>query len=346
MLASIYAAGGIGTGAPTTGEPGRQRRLRRPVIQRRKPARRRHGQDGRLSLTSRASCWNWVSGRRFSAGVTGRRSGARRRGRGVGRRADLRRPRPQRRRTADACPHRRGRARVLVSADRHLAGCLAESHLDATVHVLDDGFQHLTLARGDRSAHRGRGRHRRSADASGRPAPRRSLSAASCAHAILVPSGTSGQTCAVAGEPWAPTRRSSSCACRASPCAGPARRERPGADVHSRAGRGRRGAAGAGSSRSCARAGWDVKKTVTFPDHHRYSRADAATLADAARAGRRQGHRHHGEGSRSACCHFGRWPLPLIWLPLTVRIEPAPAFREWLAGRLAAERQSGPEVPA
>ena len=38
-------------------------------------------------------------------------------------------------------------ARVLVCEQRALAGALAERALDATVHVLDDGFQHLQLAR-------------------------------------------------------------------------------------------------------------------------------------------------------------------------------------------------------
>jgi tetraacyldisaccharide 4'-kinase len=36
---------------------------------------------------------------------------------------------------------------VCVSEDRYLAGALAERQLGATVHVLDDGFQHLGLAR-------------------------------------------------------------------------------------------------------------------------------------------------------------------------------------------------------
>jgi tetraacyldisaccharide 4'-kinase len=36
---------------------------------------------------------------------------------------------------------------ILVSPDRYLAGCLAEHQLDATIHVLDDGFQHLQLDR-------------------------------------------------------------------------------------------------------------------------------------------------------------------------------------------------------
>ena len=37
---------------------------------------------------------------------------------------------------------------VVVAEDRHLAGRLAEIHLGATVHLLDDGFQHLQLERG------------------------------------------------------------------------------------------------------------------------------------------------------------------------------------------------------
>src|SRR5262245_13934291 len=36
---------------------------------------------------------------------------------------------------------------VLVCADRYLAGRLAETHFDADVHLLDDGFQHVQLAR-------------------------------------------------------------------------------------------------------------------------------------------------------------------------------------------------------
>ena len=36
---------------------------------------------------------------------------------------------------------------VCVAEDRHLAGVLAERTLGATVHLLDDGFQHFGLAR-------------------------------------------------------------------------------------------------------------------------------------------------------------------------------------------------------
>src|SRR5262245_47092783 len=36
---------------------------------------------------------------------------------------------------------------VIAGADRYLSGRLAEHHLGATVHVLDDGFQHFRLDR-------------------------------------------------------------------------------------------------------------------------------------------------------------------------------------------------------
>ena len=36
---------------------------------------------------------------------------------------------------------------VLSSADRYLSGCLAERRFGCTVHLLDDGFQHVQLAR-------------------------------------------------------------------------------------------------------------------------------------------------------------------------------------------------------
>src|SRR5438067_571214 len=38
-------------------------------------------------------------------------------------------------------------ASVLVGANRYLSGRLAERKLRATVHILDDGFQHVELAR-------------------------------------------------------------------------------------------------------------------------------------------------------------------------------------------------------
>jgi tetraacyldisaccharide 4'-kinase len=234
-------------------------------------------------------------------------------------------------------------ARVLVSADRYLAGRLAELRLAATVHVLDDGFQHLTLARGTDLLIVS---EEDIADAETLPSGRlrEPLSAASSAHAILVPSGTGEQARTVAaslgvgtafqlvrepGEPRrldllggsAPVRHAGAVLA----VAGIARPERFFEELRA--------------------AGWDVKRTMTFPDHHRYSGAEAAGLADAARSA----------GARAIVTTekdlvrllpFRPMPLPVLWLPLSVRIEPVPAFRQWLAGRLAAEQALDQEARA
>lgn len=39
------------------------------------------------------------------------------------------------------------RVPIVVSADRYRAGCVAEAQFEVNVHILDDGFQHLALAR-------------------------------------------------------------------------------------------------------------------------------------------------------------------------------------------------------
>ena len=62
---------------------------------------------------------------------------------GIRLRADLERAGDEPLMLARALP----RVPVLVSADRYLAGRLAELRLGATVHLLDDGFQHMVLAR-------------------------------------------------------------------------------------------------------------------------------------------------------------------------------------------------------
>jgi tetraacyldisaccharide 4'-kinase len=234
-------------------------------------------------------------------------------------------------------------ARVLVSPDRYLAGRLAETHLGATVHVLDDGFQHLELARGTDLLIVGADDL---ADARTLPSGRlrEPLAAASAAHALLVPSATDEQARTVAaslgvgmafrlvrktGEPRRLDAIGASAAVRTSApvvaAAGIARPDRFFEDLRA--------------------AGWDVRKTVSFRDHHRYTRADAASLSEAARAA----------GARAIMTTekdlvrllpFRPLPLPVIWIPLTAEIEPAAAFEAWLAARIAAERAAAGEARA
>jgi tetraacyldisaccharide 4'-kinase len=87
--------------------------------------------------------------------------------------------------------------------------------------------------------------------------------------------------------------------------------------------------------------GWDVRGTVTFPDHYRYRLSDVTRVADAARAAGASAIVTT-EKDAVRLQRFRPLPLPCLWVPLTARIEPEPAFREWLRGRLADER-SRPE---
>jgi tetraacyldisaccharide 4'-kinase len=231
-------------------------------------------------------------------------------------------------------------ASVLVSRDRYLAGRLAETHLDATVHLLDDGFQHLTLARGTDLLLIG---PEDLADARTLPAGRlrEPLSAASCAHAVLVATDTEEQARTVAASlgvadgftlvraAGAPQRLD---AVRAS---APLRGTAPVL-------------AAAGIARpdrffdELRAAGWDVRDALGFPDHHRYSREDGARLADRARKAGAQAIVTT-EKDLVRLLPFRPLPAPVAWVPLDVRIEPASAFRAWLGGRLDAERGRGRE---
>jgi tetraacyldisaccharide 4'-kinase len=229
-------------------------------------------------------------------------------------------------------------ARVLVASDRYLAGLVAETHFGATVHVLDDGFQHLTLARGTDLLIV-------SEEDLGRPVTlptgrlREAPSAASFAHAVLAPSSTDEQARALAA------RLGIAAAFRLERTAGePRRLDVFGASAPVRARVPVLAAAGIARPdrffEEARAGGWDVRGVMPFPDHHRYAAADVAAFAVAARAA----------GARAILTTekdlvrllpFRPFPMPLMWLPLAVRIEPEAAFREWLLARLAAERSGG-----
>ena len=224
---------------------------------------------------------------------------------------------------------------VVVAEDRHLAGRLAETRLGATVHVLDDGFQHLPLERGTDLV---------------------LLSAADFHDPRVLPAGRLRERLATA--------------CRADalllvdvPADGRARveaelrpaclfevRRRPGpVRVHGpdRGGDGlvpgSRVAAVAGIARperffdDLRAAGLDVVHTVAFADHHRYGRREADRIQKEARRAR-------AEAIVTTDKDFVRletW-LPfdpvLATMPLTCSVTPEAPFRAFIAGRLAAER--------
>jgi len=216
---------------------------------------------------------------------------------------------------------------VVVGADRFAAGRLAQSRFDCSVFILDDGFQHVQLARDvDLLAVNG-------SDLEDRVLPvgrlRESLKSASAADAVLV-EGTLQDAKRVANE------LAVGVAYRVTRSYDSARRVLPfGSDVESP---GRRVVAVAGIARpqrffgSLNALGWDVVRELRFRDHHRFSSADMSRIAAAAR-----------ESSADLILTTEKdavrmQDLPidgvtLAYLPMRVSIEP-PQFVTWLRSRI------------
>jgi tetraacyldisaccharide 4'-kinase len=166
------------------------------------------------------------------------------------------------------------KAVVCVSPDRHLAGTLAEQQLGCTVHLLDDGFQHLELAR--------------SLDVlvttigeipNGRVMPagrlREPMDAAARAHFLVVSDATAG---AAQAEAWTLGIQQYCAAARqlAAPVPlVPSVPEVPGVP---------RVVAVAGIANpqrffdALKTGGWNLADTIAFPDHHRYAAKDIAAI--------------------------------------------------------------------
>jgi len=218
---------------------------------------------------------------------------------------------------------------VLVGANRYLSGLLAERRFGATVHVLDDGFQHVGLERDvdlvlvDEE------------DLSDKPMPegrlREPLTAATLADALLVNAGytTAAERIGRAfGKPtvFRVTRSLSAprvvangdsvvvpTGARVFVLAGIARPERFLSDITA--------------------VGWQIVGTLIFRDHHQFTPRDIQRLAAAAKA------------AASAvvlttekdAVRLGGYTIdgiPIAAVPLAVGVEPADAFRDWLLRKL------------
>jgi tetraacyldisaccharide 4'-kinase len=220
---------------------------------------------------------------------------------------------------------------VCVSPDRHLAGTLAERRFGGTVHVLDDGFQHVQLARDLDILVTTMGEI-----AQGRVIPagrlREPMDAAARAHVLVVSDATAG---AASTEAWA-LGVSQACGVRRT-LGAPVRVGDQGSGI---------GDQGSGIGTSDATilavagiahpsrfadalrdAGWQVADTVAFPDHHRYTRADVDHIASRLQ--------QSGAGAvfttDKDAVRFealGALPFPLYRVPLVVAFEPAEALFE------------------
>jgi tetraacyldisaccharide 4'-kinase len=224
---------------------------------------------------------------------------------------------------------------VFVGADRHLSGRLAERRFGATVHILDDGFQHLELARDVDLLLASED------DLADRPLPggrlRERLEAAQAADAVLVTAGYDtaadrvGRAVGVStvfrvtrtiGAPREITGARESVVVppgsRVFVVTGIARPERFVADVIA--------------------AGWEIAGTKMFRDHHRFDGGDVRRIAAAARAAASAiVLTTEKDAVRFAVCDLG--DMPIASVPLNVGVEPCERFRSWLLARLEHGRR-------
>jgi tetraacyldisaccharide 4'-kinase len=222
---------------------------------------------------------------------------------------------------------------VVVAADRYLAGRLAESRLGCTVHVLDDGFQHLRLAR--------------EVDLllvtpddlrTGQPMPagwlREPIAAAGRAHALLVSGGALTDVREAAGRLGVAhvfavhVVQGAPMMIEPSGAPPPVARDAPAVAL-------------AGIARperffdALAADGWHIVDRVVYRDHHPFQPGDVARVQ--ARV-RRSGAALVVTTEKDLM----RWlplcplPFPLAWVPIEARIEPAELFEPWLEARLDA----------
>lgn len=227
---------------------------------------------------------------------------------------------------------------VLVCPDRYLAGRLAEHHLGATVHLLDDGFQHFRLhrdadivvvAREDLDLPPGDlppgdlppkgGSYKRI----GRL--RESVDALEAADALIYLDGEprmadSGWRTADAGQrAWHARRRQSG-----APLAGPVIAVAGIADP----------------SRFFAAlrsGGWTIARELPYRDHHRYTASDVAELSAAARAAGASAIVTT-EKDLVRLLPFRPFAVPVTSVPLALELDDAAGFDAWLRTRLAAAR--------
>jgi tetraacyldisaccharide 4'-kinase len=211
-------------------------------------------------------------------------------------------------------------ASVLSCPDRYLAGRLAEHHLGATVHVLDDGFQHLQLDRDVDLVLLGR-------EDVARPVTfprgrlREPLDTLVAADAILAADADVVVESAGPTPPIFRVRRSRlpapPDAAPALAIAGIANPDRFLEDLRA--------------------AGWNLAGSMRFRDHHDYSARDVEGVAKRAAA---VGATRIVTTEKDAIrlLRFRPLAVPLIAAPLRLQPEPENEFRDWLGAEIRAAR--------
>lgn len=229
---------------------------------------------------------------------------------------------------------------VVVGSDRHLAGTLAERRFGCTVHLLDDGFQHLQLARDVNLLLVSRADLEERVLPSGRL--REKLDASAAADGLLV-SGSEDDASTVGRA------LGKELVFRVVPRYGLPRLVHPyGASVPPG---GCRAVAFAGIARparffdALKDEGWDLVRELAFRDHHWFTERDLRMVAAAAES---TGADIVLTTEKDAVRLDGRAARAWAYLPMEVTIEPAGAFEAWLEGRIERARtfKPGSQDPA
>jgi tetraacyldisaccharide 4'-kinase len=220
---------------------------------------------------------------------------------------------------------------VLTCSSRYLAGRLAEHHFKSTVHLLDDGFQHLQLHRDIDLVVIAR---EDIADPRTLPAGRlrEPLESIDAADGIITLDEASVQALGRRRPAWRARRR-----------LGAARLAEPfGSPVEFSFGSALAVAGIAEPGRFFAdlrAAGWPIAQELSFGDHHAYSRTDLDRIVRTA----------HEQGARLIVTTekdlvrllpFRPFSMPIAYVPLVASIEPQPQFDQWLIESLRAAREA------
>lgn len=228
---------------------------------------------------------------------------------------------------------------VLVGADRYLSGRLAERRFGCTIHLLDDGFQHVQLWRDVELLVIGR------AHLDERLLPfgalREPVAAARIADALLVAGDESDVEAIVAriGVETAFQLVARDAAVR--PVGS--------SDQDALVPEGKRAVAVAGIARperffvALRERGWNVARELVFRDHHWFTARDVYAINQAAvGAGAQVVITTEKDAVRlDSLVRRSQRNGTLTWavLPLDVAVEPSDRFATWLAARLAAARR-------
>jgi len=214
---------------------------------------------------------------------------------------------------------------VVVGASRYLAGRVAEQQLGATVHVLDDGFQHLQLDRDIDLVIVGREDVAHPVTLPGGRL-REPLDTLVAADAVLVEEGVVIESVGLDLPTY------------------DIRREIPsdrGTSAATAAGRPVLAVAGIASPgrffRDLRETGWSVVDTMAYRDHYRFTRRDVDRIvANARRTGAAMIVTTEKDYVRLQ--PFEPLPVPIVFVPISLRPEPFDRFRSWIGSELETTR--------